>query len=753
MKKLLTLICILLVCSIIANAQDPIPPGFEQNARKEFDKLPENEQKIILFDNYLKNEKAEFQRLKDIEKKRIAIYKPSLSKTICGNGGFEGSIDASEWTCGYGIISNSTKDPDWGTLSGGCLSGRQTLVSSGIDAPTSIQRVHSGNNALLLGNNSSGRGTELVSKTFTVDAANSVIRFWYAVVFQDPNHGAIDQPSFWVRILNSSGTYVPGVVNLGNGSDKIVSSSNSFFKQIGDLRYKDWTCAEIQLGNFINQQVTVQFITEDCGQGAHFGYAYIDDFCGSCDGSPDGSISIINSESDCSKGKVCVKYSLPTAGGTTTLTLDILQNGVSIGSAMSAGPFATNGTYCFQFDACQWRGINTALSGFDYVVNSTFTALGAPPKTLGSPPNGQLGGKNDDCKLNCSNKTCCPNLKNLIVNSDFATNSAINSSYQFNASTVADAVKPGQYSIVNSTGAASICKNWIALDHTSCTSSGTVMVVNGQTCQTTGKKEIWKQTIAIQKDKSYSFCGNFRNMAACCFDVLPKVDVRFSIGNGSNNLVNETINESPGCNWRLLKKQFNSGSNTSVTISVWLDESGIGDGNDLAMDDFSLNEIPQATIQQAMFGMNTSSIVDLGGGKFSFAITAVNPLPTGVGDCGVWYEVCELDANKNCVSTMTVSNPPIWWPLPGYSTGTNFPGFDGSLPNATTLQPLPFNNTTSQPAGIFLYSKSYRIRRGVFCDCLAWRDYSVDINSTVNGLVRVVDSKTGEVIFDKQIKK
>lgn len=752
MIKNLILTSVLLFCWTVAIAQEPLPPGFEQNARKLFDKLPANEIKDISFDNFLLNEKAEFQRLKNLEKKVAAVYQPTRSKSNCGNGGFEGLIDASEWTGGYGLINISTKDPDWGTLTGGILTGRQTLVTSGPDGQTGIPRVHSGSNALLIGNTSVGRGTELISKTFTVDATNPVIRFWYAVVFQDPSHAAIDQPSFWVRVLNSSGTYVPGLVNLGMGSDKLVSSSNLFFKQIGDLRYKDWTCAEIQLGNFINQQVTVQFIVEDCGLGAHYGYAYLDDFCGSCEGTPDGNISLVVGESDCSKGKVCVKYTLPTVGGTTTLTLDFLQNGVSIGSPITAGPFSTNGTHCFQFDPCKLKGINTSLAGFDYMVNATFTALGAPPKTIGSLPNGQTGTKNDDCRLNCGNKTCCPDLKNLIVNTDFATNTAINSTYQYNSSTTADAVKPGQYSIVNSTGALSICKNWNAPDHTTCSSTGTVMVVNGRTGQT-GKKEIWKQTIAIQKDKSYSFCGNFRNMSVCCFDILPKVDVRFSIGSGSNDLLNETINESPGCNWRLLKKQFNSGTNTSVTISVWLEESGVGDGNDVAMDDFSLNEIPQATIQQAMFGMNTNTIVDLGNGTFSFGITAVNPIPTGVGDCGVWYEVCELNANKNCVSTMTVSNPSVWWPIPGYPMGINFPGFDGSLPNASTLQPLPFNNITSQPGGIFLYSKSYRIRRGVFCDCLAWKDYSIDINSTINGRVRAVDSKTGELVFEKQIKK
>ena len=57
-----------------------------------------------------------------------------------------------------------------------------------------------------------------------------------------------------------------------------------FLYQIWFLLYKYKSC--------IILYIEINFITEDCGLGAHFGYAYIDDFCGSCVGNPGGYFDI-----------------------------------------------------------------------------------------------------------------------------------------------------------------------------------------------------------------------------------------------------------------------------------------------------------------------------------------------------------------------------------------------------------------------------------------------------------------------------
>ena len=45
------------------------------------------------------------------------------------------------------------------------------------------------------------------------------------------------------------------------------------------LIYKNWTTVGMDLTNYIGQTVTIEFLTGDCAQSGHFGYAYIDYFC------------------------------------------------------------------------------------------------------------------------------------------------------------------------------------------------------------------------------------------------------------------------------------------------------------------------------------------------------------------------------------------------------------------------------------------------------------------------------------------
>jgi len=52
--------------------------------------------------------------------------------------------------------------------------------------------------------------------------------------------------------------------------------------------YKDWTPISVNLSDYAGQTVTIEFITSDCTQGGHFGYAYFD-VNSTCDGTISGS--------------------------------------------------------------------------------------------------------------------------------------------------------------------------------------------------------------------------------------------------------------------------------------------------------------------------------------------------------------------------------------------------------------------------------------------------------------------------------
>ncbi len=116
------------------------------------------------------------------------------------------------------------------------------------------------------------------------NANNYSITYWYAVVFQDPGHPVLDQPKFTAKLLDKNNQA------LNCASYTYVATSNLPGFQLSPKQYKGvpvyykgWTPVTFDLSGRGGQTVTLEFTAEDCGQGAHFGYAYIDvnSSCGS----------------------------------------------------------------------------------------------------------------------------------------------------------------------------------------------------------------------------------------------------------------------------------------------------------------------------------------------------------------------------------------------------------------------------------------------------------------------------------------
>lgn len=152
----------------------------------------------------------------------------------------------------------------------GVVSGIHTIMNVGNDpVVSSIARVHSGDHSLRLGNSSVGAQTERVSRNVTV--TKKCFSFWYALIFQNPNHPYNQQPFFMFRIKDSTGNLIDSFVR--------EASNSSFFSNQGSIRYRDWTQYSVDLSNYLGQTVEIEFTTADCRQTAHYGYAYIDDVC------------------------------------------------------------------------------------------------------------------------------------------------------------------------------------------------------------------------------------------------------------------------------------------------------------------------------------------------------------------------------------------------------------------------------------------------------------------------------------------
>jgi gliding motility-associated-like protein len=147
--------------------------------------------------------------------------------------------------------------------------GRDFLVRDEV-----IPQVSLGNYALRLGNSSAGSQYERIRTSFLVTKDNSLFIYKFAVVMQDPSHKPVQQPKFEVQVLDGRSK------QTSCGYYRVAAASNiPGFKNQGDIRYRPWTNAAIDLRDYVGQVVTIQFTTFDCTEGLHYGYAYLDAEC------------------------------------------------------------------------------------------------------------------------------------------------------------------------------------------------------------------------------------------------------------------------------------------------------------------------------------------------------------------------------------------------------------------------------------------------------------------------------------------
>lgn len=196
------------------------------------------------------------------------------------NIGFElGTFD--NWECSIGFISAAngtiTLNPSPPVI------GRHTLIQNTTfqardpygDFPISCP--NGSGYSIQLGNSGAGRQAERVSYTFTIPANDNNYSIIYdsAVVFQNPNHGDWEQPKFTANVFDvTHNTYI----NCSSFS-YAASANLPGFKQSAQhdsIFYKPWTPVTIKLSGYAGRTIRLEFTTNDCTRGGHFGYAYVD---------------------------------------------------------------------------------------------------------------------------------------------------------------------------------------------------------------------------------------------------------------------------------------------------------------------------------------------------------------------------------------------------------------------------------------------------------------------------------------------
>lgn len=278
-----------------------------------------------------------------------------------------------------------------------------------------------------------------------------------------------------------------------------------------------------------------------------------------------------------------------------------------------------------------------------------------------------------------SSANCCGG-DNLVTNGNFELGDV-----GFNSGYGTSTFAPGNYAVGNSNTALTNF-NATVTDHSYCESANLFpsnekfMLVNGRT-QQANNATIWEQTITgLEPNSKYRFCAYFNNMSQCTFDTLLRVNMRV-VNVGASGFSPIPSGVSP-CAWVLKEFDFTTGSNTSYTLRIILNQKVNGDGNDLAIDDISLTKLtdPDLSISVEHQG-NPQHIVA--------SINTMSNSPTddvlhGV-DCEYDWFVAEvltypsitLDWNTFVYGNDLSTTPPLP-PLPPFQAWdltTNFPNY------------------------------------------------------------------------------
>jgi gliding motility-associated-like protein len=217
----------------------------------------------------------------------------------------------------------------------GTINGRHTIITTSTLDPWTNNTISTmpptggGAYSIRLGNDNVGSEAERIQKSFTVSEENKFFIYQYALVLQDPSgHDPIDKPKFEVRIFDENNNIVLpeecGYYQVTAGPETDTWGIND------EVRYKDWATVGLDLSNYLNTTVTVEFTVQDCGLGGHFGYAYIDAACGFLDikviGFCEGSDEVTLIAPDGFTG-----YYWPHSGETTqTVVIPIPEEGDSV---------------------------------------------------------------------------------------------------------------------------------------------------------------------------------------------------------------------------------------------------------------------------------------------------------------------------------------------------------------------------------------------------------------------------------------
>lgn len=243
----------------------------------------------------------------------------------CTNMDFEdGTING--WELYDGSV-NSNPSQMVGATQVFAQNAQHTLMGPGADPVVpaiSTVNPNGGSWSMRLGDGTgTGGRAASIKQTFLVDSSNSVFTYSYAVILEDPSgHTYGEKPFFKVNLYDQNGN------QIACGEYEVVANSgldNSFTQYSGGW-YRNWTTVFAPLDAYIGQNVTIEFITGDCAQGGHYGYAYIDAECNPLEIIPPGTVICDNKPVTLSAPPGAAFYNWNTGATTQSITTNQAGN-------------------------------------------------------------------------------------------------------------------------------------------------------------------------------------------------------------------------------------------------------------------------------------------------------------------------------------------------------------------------------------------------------------------------------------------
>jgi gliding motility-associated-like protein len=206
----------------------------------------------------------------------ISISAYSQPVTCPVNIGFEGG-SFFNWACSYGNITQNGNInlPFTGERSHEMIARSNAGYDEFGDFPRSCP--NGSGYSVQIGDKQIGAQADRASYTFTIPAGQNdySIIYHYAVVLQNPNHSPYQQPKFQTEVFNvTDGAYVdcPSFEFVAGSFQPGFIQSN----QGPDVFYKPWAAVTLDLYGLAGKTIRLDFTANDCSQGGHFGYAYLD---------------------------------------------------------------------------------------------------------------------------------------------------------------------------------------------------------------------------------------------------------------------------------------------------------------------------------------------------------------------------------------------------------------------------------------------------------------------------------------------